>query len=44
MEKGVGARVLGIFRTDSGRGCGEQEAELRAGSVETVASSRERGD
>lgn len=44
MEKGVGARVLGIFRTDSGRGCGEQEAELRVGSVETVASSWEIGD
>lgn len=43
MEKGVGARVLGIFRTDSGRGCGEQEVELRAGSAEMVASSREEG-
>lgn len=43
MEKGVGARVLGIFRAYSGHGCGEEEVELRAGSVEMEASSWERG-
>lgn len=39
----MGARVLCIFRTDSGRGCGEEEVDLRAGSTEVVVSSWERG-
>lgn len=31
MGKGVGGRVLCVFRTDSGCGCGEEEAEPESG-------------